>query len=205
MGLYNNTKQSLHNFSVQLILHTASTLNQLVTFISKESYIDDIIKKYLSDYNQIMEFKQYIMLEVLQSPNSGKTLSIYNNGEFPFWISKIITNNIKSYSSKWYRYLHPDNNTVQYQDYFNIDVEQETDFSHIKEKQLKDIDNILKQLYIENPLLIKEITIFKLYYFDNINYTQIAEKTKIPYTSVNRYVKTILDILQKKLKNKHYD
>lgn len=187
MNLKSNSKYKL----------SAGTINDIFLHMEKDVTYKLMFQKFIWDKEMRDDFIQEINLILLQYDET-KLLEIYNQGSFKFFLSRIISNQIKSATSPWHTKYRQNgvvfSSTELNEDYYVQEEEINND------EKLNLIAQIIDSKIHQKPQLIREFNLFRMYYHQQLTYKQIEKITKIPYVSVYNYIKKAEDIIKKEIK-----
>ena len=180
---------------------TAETLNRVVELLYGDKKYDDIIAKFLTDYNDKQELKHYAILSILEKDDKQKMIDCWNKGQMPFYFSMIIKNSIASKTSPW-RKTYTNRKFIEL-DLENFDRENENEHEinqNMIEYKTELVKTICGILVREDPYLIKEMNLFKMFFFDNKTIKQIELQTNIPASSIYKNIKKAQTLIKNKLR-----
>jgi len=205
---------------------TKTTKDDVIKHILNTRCYEDVLVKYLSSVQERNEFRQELWLILLEI-SEEKLIHYYDTKCLFYVYIGIINNQIKSKTSPWHKkfrsnklfsttdlnnvnnpYIGVINNQSDISKIvFDADQydEQDTfqdilDIKQLQEDKLKYIEDKLEELLKNDPKLIKEITVFKLYFYEGLSYSQITKRINIKKTSVFLYVNLIKNKL---IEHKH--
>lgn len=168
----------------------------------KDSSYETILRKFVSNKQERDEFRQELHLQLCEH-NREKLIDYWNRGVFKWIYTRIVSNNIKSRTSKWhYHHRVPKQNEVGF-------IENMSNYEELCEKEIETefemdeldlIDLVIANKIKEKPLLVKEFTHFKWYYYENKTYDEISKMTTIPLMTVYSYVRRAEDLIRKEIK-----
>ena len=189
----------------------------ILQLITQDPIYETILQKYFSDVEERNEFRQFLWLQICETPNE-KIESIWHKGYFLYWYCSVIKNQVISSSSRWHKEhrtsSHKLNNilfdcddmlespeTTRKNKYLNQAIEfildTNTEESKIIHKEIG-MENKKKVLMISeaighhlnrDPKLKTEFDLFNMYHQDGLTYREIQNKTRIPLSGVFRYIK----------------
>lgn len=172
-----------------IITTTAATVNDVIKFIFTAETYNNIIKNIMGNspfkHQPFDDIKQDLMMYILDTPT---TVEMYNKGQLRFWFSRITRMQLKSQKSKMYgRYLNKQKDQVELldtdktiDDDINNQLDKQTKFNYIIELIHQNINNT-KQLK-------RNLTIYLMYYVDDLTIKQISEITTISQSLVFKYL-----------------
>lgn len=181
---------------------TTTTREDVIHHLLTDKYYEDVLPYYLSDYSERNEFRQELWL-ILLSKSDSQLIKWYDTKILKYIYVGIINNQIKSSTSPWH--VKHRNNRIggKYADYNeNKDIRLE-DFDSVekiltdKEIKIQYIEDKLKYLESKDPYLKRDITIFRMHFYDKLSYRKITKLTKISTSSVYFYVNNVLFLLRK--------
>lgn len=184
---------------------SADTINKIIELIESNNEYKQIFKKFIpNNKDRRNEFKQYIYLTLLESKNKQELVDLWNvdKNKFRFYFCRVVTNNIISSTSPWYLKFRDKDNTIEL-DTNTIDLEDDSNDVEIKmwNEYKLDLINTIINLYINiNSTNFRNFTLFKMYYYEKMNYKEISNKTNIPVTNVFNYITKAKNIIKEKLK-----
>lgn len=201
---------------------TKTTKDDVIKHILNTRCYEDVLVKYLSSVQERNEFRQELWLILLEM-SEEKLIHYYDTKCLFYVYIGIINNQIKSKTSPWHKKFRANkqilstnvndtyNKTTITNDLskivFDADQydEQDTfqdilDIKQLQEDKIKYIEDKLEELLKNDPKLIKEITVFKLYFYEGLSYSQITKRINIKKTSVFLYVNLIKNKL---IEHKH--
>lgn len=185
---------------------TAATAQQVYNYIIKDNFYDEILFKFFNNKEERDEFRQELWI-MLGEIKEEKILKAWNDKYFKYLYVRIISNQVKSSTSRW-----------QYNKKFDMEkFKADTDFSTesiehdiikaevAKENTLKLtlIDKAINHLITINPHFIIESELFKMHHKDGLTLREISNKTNIPSTSVFEYIQSAQVLIKGHIK-KHY-
>lgn len=185
-------------------LRNATSKEQVYSWIINHEYwLEEILMKYFPSVQERNEFRQELWLIILQF-QEDKLLKWFNNDtrdELKGIILGVINNQVCSNTSHWHKKFRRMQST---QCEYNNDVlftQDDSDdiiqYKIDKESKLDYIDTKLDFLLNKNPRLLKDVTVFRMYYYDHLSFKKISDKTKIAKGSVRKYVDNIRYLLIK--------
>ena len=202
---------------------TKTTKDEVIKHILNTKCYEDVLVKYLSSVQERNEFRQELWLILLEMPEE-KLIHYYDTKCLFYVYIGIINNQLKSSTSPWHKKFRANKQIFSTDQLTNVNDtynktsitndtskivfdadqydEQDTfqdvlSIKHLQEDKIKYIEDKLEELLKNDPRLIKEITIFKLHFYDGLSYSQITKKTNIKKTSVFLYVNLIKNKLIK--------
>lgn len=194
-----------------------TTKEEVIKSITDDKYYDDVLESYLRDKSERNEFRQEMWIILLEMKEE-KLIDYYDRKILKYIYIGIINNQLKSSSSPWhtkfrkFRTLLVDDSIV-FKDVFRQDYPAKDgtlistlpfvdDFDEIKELKLNDeikldyINKELKKIVNNNPVMIRDVEVFKMHFYDRLSYQKISDKTKISKTNVFVYVNNIIRLLK---------
>lgn len=199
---------------------SASTIQQVYNLILNDKFYEDILKKFLTNKNQRNEFRQELWIYICEMPEK-KILDAWNRRYFKYLYVAIVKNQVASKSSRWHlKFRSPqiDGKRIEFvedyensEDIFSFEESAETEIIKKEkleefEKKLLIISDTINKIRFTNPKFFVKSELFKMYYYEEQSYRDIAKKTKIPLVTVFAYVKeaeqTIKDYIDKHYYNK---
>lgn len=194
-----------------------TTKEEVIKSITNDKYYDDVLESYLRDKSERNEFRQEMWIILLEMKEE-KLIDYYDRKILKYIYIGIINNQLKSSSSPWhtkfrkFRTLLVDDSIV-FKDVFRQDYPAKDgtlintlafvdDFDEIKELKLNDeikldyINKELKNIVKNNPVMIRDVEVFKMHFYDRLSYQKISDKTKISKTNVFVYVNNIIRLLK---------
>lgn len=201
---------------------TKTTKDVVIKHILNTRCYEDVLVKYLSSVQERNEFRQELWLILLEMKEE-KLIHYYDTKCLFYVYIGIINNQLKSCTSPWHKKFRANkqilstnvndtyNKTTITNDLSKITFdadqydEQDTfqdvlDIKQLQEDKIKYIEDKLEELLKNDPKLIKEITVFKLYFYEGLSYSQITKRINIKKTSVFLYVNLIKNKL---IEHKH--
>lgn len=172
----------------------------VIDHILTDTFYEEVLKKYLSNKSGRDEFRQELWLIILEMPDD-KLIHYYDTKCLKYIYIGIINNQIKSNTSAWHRNYRKN----QPQEYFDniYDSIDEADYVlNVKtenEDKLDYITDKLVQIESADPKMVRDITLFKMHFYEGMTYRAIEKATNIGYVNVFHYVNNIKNIL---IKNK---
>ena len=194
-----------------------TTKEEVIKSITNDKYYDDVLESYLRDKSERNEFRQEMWIILLEMKEE-KLIDYYDRKILKYIYIGIINNQLKSSSSPWhtkfrkFRTLLVDDSIV-FKDVFRQDYPAKDgtlintlafvdDFDEIKELKLNDeikldyINKELKNIVKNNPVMIRDVEVFKMHFYERLSYQKISDKTKISKTNVFVYVNNIIRLLK---------
>lgn len=192
-----------------------TTKEEVIKSITNDKYYDDVLESYLRDKSERNEFRQEMWIILLEMKEE-KLIDYYDRKILKYIYIGIINNQLKSSSSPWhtkfrkFRTLLVDDSVV-FKDVFDISAKDGTlistlafvdDFDEIKELKLNDeikldyINKELKNIIKNNPVMVRDVEVFKMHFYERLSYQKISDKTKISKTNVFVYVNNIIRLLK---------
>lgn len=174
-----------------------TTRQQVLDSMVKDRFYEDVLYKYLSNSDERDEFRQELWLIILEMKEE-KLISYYDSKCLKYIYIGIINNQLKSSTSPWHR-KHRMNKTMEY----NNNTFEEDDFDYVLdlkntfEDKISYIESKLVELESKDPYLHRDITIFRMHFYDGMSYRKIALKTHICLVSVWKYINNVIFLLQK--------
>lgn len=189
---------------------------QVINHLLQDPFYEEVLKKYLKKKSDLDEFRQELWIILLEMKDN-KLIQYYDSKVLKYIYIGIINNQIKSKTSPWHRKFrayNQINNTVSLDPTLDFNYEDkdfcndilkeiskpEIDFIKIKkdnELKIKYIEDKLIALEIKDKYLLRDISVFKMHFYNNMSYRQISEKTHISLTSVWTYINNIKYLLKK--------
>lgn len=203
------TTQTLKSDFITL---TASTINEVITAIFTAQTYNNIIKRiqHNSPFKNINfdDLKQDLFLYLLDDP--GRTVEIYNKGQLRYWFTSICQRQLQSTKSKIFgRYLNKQQKQCElFEDTDAMNEDGKIDTSvFVQEYDLEgkidsqDKFNYLLDLINNNinssKQLKRNLTIYKMYYLDDLTIAQISKSTGIGQSLVFKYLKAAREWMTK--------
>lgn len=175
------------------------TKQNVIDHMIKDPFYEQVLFKFFeTNKTYLDEFRQELWLILLQL-DENKLITLYNKNEIKYFYIGIIKNQLISNRSPFHRKFRM-STTIEFEDDNTLLEEDDIDKIIIKEKKLKYIDERLEELIIKFPLMLKDISIFKMHFYDGLNYRQIVSKTNIPLTSVHNYITNVKHFLKRNIK-----
>ena len=194
-----------------------TTREEVIKSITDDRYYNDVLESYLKNKSERNEFRQEMWIILLEMKEE-KLIDYYDRKILKYIYIGIINNQLKSSSSPWhtkfrkFRTLLVDDSIV-FKDVFRQDYPAKDgtlintlafvdDFDEIKELKLNDeikldyINKELKKIVKNNPVMIRDVEVFKMHFYDRLSYQKISDKTKISKTNVFVYVNNIIRLLK---------
>lgn len=173
-----------------------TTKQQVIDHILQDKYYDDVLLKYLTNKDERDEFRQELWLILLEMPEE-KLIHYYDSKILKYIYIGIINNQIKSSTSPWHKkfrnvVLEYNGNTLE-----PDDSQTYIEKLHINEEKHKYIEDKLIELENKDPYLLRDISIFKMHFFEGLSYRKINAKTNVSTHSIWKYVNNIIFLLQK--------
>lgn len=81
---------------------TADTLNRICELVQKDTRYEEVLKKYFTKKQDRDEFRQHLWLQICQTDRE-KVIKAWNERWFIYFYTSLCNNQIKSYSSSWYK------------------------------------------------------------------------------------------------------
>lgn len=192
-------------------------INEMIS----NTFYESVLKKYLSNKDERDEFRQVLWVILLEM-DENKLIKYYDTKCLQYVYIGIINNQIKSSSSPWHRKHrlekandslirdknanNPNNNSNNDSgDMTNsLNDEEDTSLYDITYKEnmeikLDYIENKLNDIIKNDAFMIRDVTVFKMHFIEELTYREISKKTLIPVTSIFNYIK---NIKQQLIKNK---
>lgn len=179
---------------------SATTINEVFALFLTGATASEMFFKHLSCKDERNELKQFVYLILLERPQ--KTIDAWNAGYFYFYLSRIITNQLKSSSSPWHNQYRK--NKCENIDEMELDIELE-EFEIDMPNLRIEIASIISAELKKNPHLLKEFIHFQMRFVDGMTYVAIAKKTNISISCCKNYAKTARLIIKKQLELKRFN
>lgn len=179
----------------------------IIDHILIDPFYEEVLCKYLANKSERNEFRQELWIILLEMPEI-KLIQYYNTKCLKYIYIGIINNQIKSNTSAWHRNFRK-NKTQEYFDNIYDSVDEFDNILEIKtenENKLDYISEMLLDIEKKDPKMLRDVTLFKMYFYEKMSYRHIEKLTKIGYVNVFYYVQNIKKILiQNKSKLKTTD
>lgn len=199
-----------------------TTREEVIKSITDDRYYNDVLESYLKNKSERDEFRQEMWVILLEM-NDDKIIDYYDRKILKYIYIGIINNQLKSSSSPWhtkfrkFKSLLVDDSIV-FKDTYRQDAPADSgtlinnlifidDFDEVKELKLDNeikldyISKELKKIIKENPMMIRDVEVFKMHFYDKLSYQKISNITKISKTNVYVYVNNIIRLLKINKKN----
>lgn len=195
-----------------------TTRQQVIDSMVKDRFYEDVLYKYLSNSDERDEFRQELWLIILEMKEE-KLISYYDSKCLKYIYIGIINNQLKSSTSPWHRkhrmqkaYNFADKidtggsgrgsqfNNDNFKSFFYESADDYESSLFIKEdfeRKIEYIESKLVELESKDPYLHRDITIFRMHFYDGMSYRKIALKTHICLVSVWKYINNVIFLLQK--------
>ncbi len=179
-----------------------TTIDIITKHILEDKFYDDVLLTYLKNKEERNEFRQELWLILLEMPRH-KLIGYYDTKCLKYIYIGIINNQIKSNTSPWHRKFRNEKQGKLFTEYNETKDLREDDINSTKEIKKKDeikikyIEDKLNELELKDPYLKRDITIFKMHFYDKMSYRKIAKKTNISLVSIWKYVNNVLFLLRK--------
>ena len=179
--------------------------NEIIEWVYTNKRIDDAIK-YIVQNLYYDDFKSHFILQLFNT-DEEKLKKLYNKNELIYFSVTIITNQWRSNTSSFWKIYRNNGfagkkSPIIYADESNFnDVGDDLDeMMNIDIIDLKEtVQTLLKNQYEDFLTNQYHKRLFEMYYFKNMNYRQIEEKTEIHFVTVRRSVVNTIKWLKKKL------
>lgn len=199
-----------------------TTKEEVIKSITNDKYYNDVLESYLKNKSERDEFRQEMWVILLEM-NDDKIIDYYDRKILKYIYIGIINNQLKSSSSPWhtkfrkFKSLLVDDSIV-FKDTYRQDAPADSgtlinnlifidDFDEVKELKLDNeikldyISKELKKIIKENPMMVRDVEVFKMHFYDKLSYQKISNITKISKTNVYVYVNNIIRLLKINKKN----
>ena len=182
-----------------MILFSAITRQDAVNHIGTGlTFVSEICKN-VSKGNSYhaQEMTQIIYLSLLEMPEQ-KIMHLINNNQIKYYIVGMITNQLKSQTSDFYRkYKRNEQSEVEFESWHSSSYE----FDYDRYEQMDIINQFLIEKNKESTFRMPngnsyEVELFEMYYKDNLSYGQMAIKTGIPKPSCFKTVSNLKNELK---------
>lgn len=183
------------------MLLTATTIHQII----QQLYLEPDLIQCSIMYSG--EMAGDIMNEIaiyLMNKNTRKIIEIYKRGELKYYVIAMIRNMSLSKTSQFQRkynrdqiYLAKDNVEYNYK-VINTDTDKEKEEIILtnKEHYFKQAKQLIEATFSDHKKKFIYISIFNLYFSDNLSIRKIARKAKLSPNSVFNYLKEIKQIIR---------
>lgn len=176
---------------------------EVINHLLTDKYYEDVLPYYISDKTERDEFRQELWLILLSKPDK-KLIKWYDDKILKYIYVGIINNQIKSGSSPWH-IKHRNNKIGKFKGKYT-EYEETKDIRLDDNKVKEKIDDEIKIKYIEDkltylegkdPYLKRDISIFKMHFYEKLSYRKITKRTNISTSAVYFYVNNVLFLLRK--------
>lgn len=177
---------------------SASTISDIINFIYSETFFSGYSHSFSYDFFIGEEiFSEYI-LKVCEEPTE-KMLKLFNTGCFNYYSARIIKNMVIN------KYSKVNKNIINFKydelsDYKNYNQDDCDEPSSIEVDELiQNIHNFLDKYEKENKGGWYDVTLFKMYYFEDNTYREMEKLTKIPSSSLFHSVTKLKNLVVESL------
>ena len=187
-----------------------TTIDTITKHILEDKFYDDVLLTYLSNKEERNEFRQELWLILLEMPRQ-KLITYYDTKCLKYIYIGIINNQIKSSTSPWHKKFRNEKQGKLFAEYNETKDLREDDIKSIRDIKIEDeikinyIEDKLIELESKDPYLKRDITIFRMHFYDKMSYRKIAKKTNISLVSIWKYVNNVLFLLRKDKNENNYD
>lgn len=191
---------------------TADTINTVIehvfTAATYTSVIANLIANSPFNISQFDDLQQDLIYYLLEQPE--KTLKLFNKGELRyFWIA-ICRRQIQSTKSKLYgRYILRQKDEFEiFEETDQLNEQEEIDTHHNQAycpdlegeidtaDRVQHLNNIIDQHIDTSADCKRNLSIYRLYYFEDLTIKQISQRLKIPESSVFEYLKAAREFMR---------
>lgn len=120
-----------------------------------------------------------------------KLIKLYESGELKFYLLRIIVNQYKSNSSRYYRQIKKKyTKIIDYAVFLEHNDDTQTIVNELSDNWLVFLNEKIEKLHWYDK------TIFQMYINDNLSMKKIADKIKIPESSIKSTIKSVRNYLK---------
>lgn len=179
--------------------------DKIILYVWNNKAINNFLKKRINS-NHYDDFKSELIM-ILYNMKEEKLFKAYEEGYIDLLVYRIIHTQWKSGTSEYARKykknicIPSDNEILDYnvsnEDWSVIyDIDNQEFLNGYKEYFYSKIDKVKDELLHINPY---DAYVFNLYYFEDMTYKEIGEKTKINYVTIRQMVIRTLEKIIKKI------
>ena len=181
--------------------------NILKQIATEGSIYDEIMDNILSSTrNYTLDKKSELISEIAISmlSNQANVLKQYESNTFKYWFIRVVSNQVKSTTSPFYKNARETITSKFGTEDFNFNMYDEEEDDSIEQLQL--IENrmkLIQQVRKEINCTWFEAEVFKLYYDEGYTYRRIEEEFGIDHCLAWNSVKKVRERLKKAINNKN--